>query len=121
MVTEGIIKVGPKHYGFPPSVLQLRCGLVIAEICIRNSGAVVFRNICNAFQLTHRARLTNTSPQSGGRGLVEKASILLVDGLCGTTGEKLQENGRSSRTMQRDGDTFRRKEETLYGHENISE
>lgn len=28
-------------------------------------GAVVYRNICNAFQLTHRC-LTNTSPQGGG-------------------------------------------------------
>lgn len=53
MVTEGIIKVRPKHYGFPPSVLQLRGGLVIAEICIRKSRAVVFTNTSNAFQLTH--------------------------------------------------------------------
>lgn len=58
-------------------------------------GAVVYRNICNAFQLTHRC-LTQHLSTGPGRGLDEDASILLVYGRSGGTGEKLQEkDGRT--------------------------
>lgn len=47
---------------------QLRGGPVIAEICIRNSGAVVSRGICCAAHSLTGASLTHTSAHRAGGG-----------------------------------------------------
>lgn len=91
MVTAGIIKVRPKHYSFPPSVLQLRGGPVIAEICIRNIGAVVFRSICFSAH-------TQGQPDqhlSAGRGFEEVALIPLVDGRSGRQARNSRKTDRA--------------------------
>ncbi len=96
MVTQGIIKVRPKHYFFSASVLQLRGGPVIAEICIRNSGAAVSASICfPALSQGQSDQHLSTGRRRAGRGLRDPAAIPLDDRSVWTTGEKLQENGRS--------------------------
>lgn len=79
---------------------QLRGGPVIAEICIRNSGAVVSRGICCAAHSLTGARLTHTSAHRAGGAVLGRGGSSPIGGWSvWTTGEKLQENGRSWRTV----------------------
>lgn len=84
MVTEGIKKVrvlhnfevGPSSLKYVSETLGLWSSEVFAALCSLTRG--------------------QSDPHlSAGRGLGEAAPVLLVDGRRGTTGEKLQENGRS--------------------------